>query len=225
MHKIPVAMEADLMSTDLTVERVVGSVEGIGLPMDQTRVATARARADNIRQAADDLWRLLEEAWLAEDWRVLGHSSWACYVWVEFGMSRSRAYQLLRHAQLIRELKGVSTDVDIDSEDVEALTEGQTRGADVKEVLRQVAEGKPPAEAVKQAKCRPSGNGRGDKQKVGSLRTTARRLLERVEVVEEKFEDIEQVEPAVARECAQTIDEATDRLSSVAEQLRARALS
>ena len=56
------------------------------------------------------------------------------------------------------------------------------------------------------------------------LRTTASRLLERVEIVEDNFEDIEQVEPEVARECAKTIDEATDRLSSVAERLRARGL-
>ena len=117
------------MSADVTVEQVFDSVEEVGPSVDRTRVA--KARAENIRQAADHLWKLLEEAWLAEDWKALGHPSWACYVWIEFGMSRSRAYQLLRHAQLIRELKGVSTDVDIDPEDVDALTEGQTRGADV----------------------------------------------------------------------------------------------
>jgi DNA mismatch repair ATPase MutS len=55
---------------------------------------------------------------------------------------------------------------------------------------------------------------------VNLLRTTTSRLLKRVDLIQNEFEDIEQVEAEVARECAKTIDEATDRLSSVAEQLR-----
>ena len=115
-------------------------------PVRPLKKAEARALTEAIRETADNLVEFLAEAHERRAWRALGYGSWSEYVETEFSMTRSRAYQLLRHAEVMKALE-VSTSVD-----TSALTEGQTRGADPEEVRRQAADGAPPEEAVRQAK-------------------------------------------------------------------------
>lgn len=61
-------------------------------PLDATG---ARVLTDRIRRRAEDLWADLVEAHDRRAWQALGYSSWREYAQTEFGMSQSRAYQLL----------------------------------------------------------------------------------------------------------------------------------
>jgi hypothetical protein len=59
---------------------------------------------------------LLLQAHEQRAWAALGYPSWAAYIEAEFSMSRSRSYQLIHQARVIKELEavaGVSTSVDI----------------------------------------------------------------------------------------------------------------
>lgn len=110
------------------------------VPLDEHR---ARQLTDRIRQAADDLWALLLEAHEGRAWSALGYATWGAYVRTEFAMSRSRAYQLLDQATVVRDLTsvaGASTSVDI--------TEAAARDLKphlqvVKEAIRQAVENVP----------------------------------------------------------------------------------
>lgn len=71
-----------------------------------------------IRDAAEETWALLMEAHEGRAWNAMGYGTWADYVGSEFGISRSRSYQLIDQAAVVRALEGaVSTDVDISEAD------------------------------------------------------------------------------------------------------------
>jgi hypothetical protein len=65
----------------------------------------ARALTETIRSAADVLWVLISRAHAGKAWLALGYESWADYVEAEFDMSRSRSYQLLDQARVVREIE------------------------------------------------------------------------------------------------------------------------
>jgi hypothetical protein len=91
----------------------------------------ARQITDDIKGAAETVWTLLVEAHDRQAWAALGYGSWRDYAMTEFGMSQSRAYQLLdqgRVVQAIEEATGHSTSVE--------LTEAAAR--DIKPRLRDV---------------------------------------------------------------------------------------
>lgn len=76
----------------------------------------ARALTAQIRIRADDLWRLLSRAYEIRAWAALEHPTWESYVRAEFGIGRSRSYQLLHQAEVIREIAAaadLSTPVDV----------------------------------------------------------------------------------------------------------------
>lgn len=83
------------------------------VPLDEHR---ARQLTDRIKDAAGQLWQLLAEAHDGRAWAALGYDSFKAYVETEFGMARSRAYQLIDQARVIAAVTaaaGVSTNVDI----------------------------------------------------------------------------------------------------------------
>ena len=71
-------------------------------------VKEARSRAEAIRSHLDECWRLLAEAYEAEDWRALTYDTWAAYVEGEYGMSRRHSYRLLHHARIVEMLESSS---------------------------------------------------------------------------------------------------------------------
>jgi hypothetical protein len=73
---------------------------GIGLTAEEARALTAR-----IKQEGQQLSLLLAEAHERKAWRALGYRSWGAYIREEFGMSRSRSYELLVHAEVATSLK------------------------------------------------------------------------------------------------------------------------
>ena len=69
---------------------------------------------DQIKEHTDAIWKLLIVAHEGRAWKPLGYSTWAEYVAGEFNLGKSRSYQLLDQAMVIRELESaVSTKVDI----------------------------------------------------------------------------------------------------------------
>lgn len=91
--------------------------------------AEARSLTETIKASVDTLWTLLRESYDREAWRALGYGSWREYATTEFGMSKSRAYQLLDQARVIAAIADAS-----DSTDVE-ITEAAAR--DLKPVLQE----------------------------------------------------------------------------------------
>jgi len=71
-------------------------------PLDE---AAARGLTDRIRAANAHGCLLLLEANEGRAWFALGYPSWARYVRDEFGLSRSRAYELLEQARVLQSLR------------------------------------------------------------------------------------------------------------------------
>jgi hypothetical protein len=74
----------------------------------------ARELTDKINASVEKTWRLLLNAHEWNAWGALGYDTWEAYVQAEFGIGRSRSYQLLDQARVVREVEAaVSTNVDI----------------------------------------------------------------------------------------------------------------
>jgi hypothetical protein len=125
-------------------------------------VTQARALTDEIRESADHVCRLLVEAHSRRAWSALGYGSWEEYVRTEFGLSRSRSYQLLDQARVIRAIEesiGVSRILDISPHAAEQL---KPHLADVVEAVRMHAAGAPES-------CLPSIAGRVIQEERGRI--------------------------------------------------------
>jgi hypothetical protein len=79
-----------------------GDVVAVGAPLDETG---ARSLTERIRTARAHVCLLLLEANEGRAWSALGYPSWARYVRDEFGLSRSRAYELLEQARVIQTIR------------------------------------------------------------------------------------------------------------------------
>jgi len=64
----------------------------------------ARLLTERIKQGLADPSLLLLDAHQGCAWRALGYRSWAAYVREEFGLSRSRSYEMLDHGRVVRGL-------------------------------------------------------------------------------------------------------------------------
>ncbi len=97
----PSAIVRLLSKVGLTgLERAVsGSTEP---PLDET---AARALTDEIRKASQRVPLLLLEAHERYAWTALGYTTWEQYVRAEFGLSRSRSYELLDQGAVIVAIK------------------------------------------------------------------------------------------------------------------------
>jgi hypothetical protein len=84
---------------------------------DELSKAEAKKLTKKIKEATDHLWYLLVGAREGKAWRALGYPTWDAYVKAEFGMGRSRSYQLLDQGKVVEALRDatgdLSTDVDI----------------------------------------------------------------------------------------------------------------
>jgi hypothetical protein len=91
----------------------VGMVGCSPAPLDEV---AARALTDRIRHAVGDVCLLLWEAHQSRAWSALGYRTWQDYVRGEFHISRTRSYELLDHARVVRAVEdasGVSAIADI----------------------------------------------------------------------------------------------------------------
>jgi hypothetical protein len=121
--------------------------------------AEARDLTEQIKSSVEKTWRLLLNAHEWNAWGALGYSTWESYVRAEFGIGRSRSYQLLDQARVVREIEAaVSTTVDITERDVRDL---KPHLAEVTEAVRDAVADVPEAErpaaaaqAVKDARAR-----------------------------------------------------------------------
>ncbi|MCU1591561.1 MAG: hypothetical protein JWP11_2817 [Frankiales bacterium] len=96
-------------------------------------VEEARALTDQIKGSAERLDALLVTAHERRVWLALGYGSWQSYLTAEFRVSRSRSYQLITQATVVREIAAaaeLSTPVDIP----------EATARDLKPVLAEVVE-------------------------------------------------------------------------------------
>lgn len=91
----------------IPVEKEILPVPSINLSLDNTELTTEQAvkLTETIRNASEVLWILISRAHTGKAWLALGYPSWEGYVYAEFDMSRSRSYQLLDQARVIREIE------------------------------------------------------------------------------------------------------------------------
>ena len=80
----------------------------------------ARAVTEQIRGALLELWGLLLETYEGAAWSPLGYASWREYATTEFGISKSRAYQLLDLARVERALREAAGCPDLKISEAEA---------------------------------------------------------------------------------------------------------
>lgn len=121
----------------------------------------ARDLTEAIKASAETVWSLLRESHQRGAWSALGYSSWREYATTEFGMSQSRAYQLLDQARVITEIEAAS------STDVE-ISEAMAR--DLKPVIE---EAKAAARAAAAAGTDAADSERRVREALDNLRTTA----------------------------------------------------
>jgi hypothetical protein len=74
-------------------------------PSTPLNEAGARALTERIRNATQHVCMLLTEAHVGRAWSALGYRTWEQYVKREFGLSRSRSYELLDQGRVISELR------------------------------------------------------------------------------------------------------------------------
>jgi len=123
---------------DLTV------TEQFGDPLEE---AAARELTERIRNATQQVCMLLLEAHARRAWIALGYKSWERYVHSEFGISRSRSYQLLdqgRVTVVIQSTAGLSGPLDIHPY---AAAQLKPRLAEIVEVVRARTAGLPEPQA------------------------------------------------------------------------------
>ncbi len=82
--------------------------------------SAARALTDRIREGAENLGRMLLEAYEGGAHTALGYASWGAYFEAEFGHKKSKAYQLLEAGRVVRA-------IDANSAIAERPTESQAR--------------------------------------------------------------------------------------------------
>jgi hypothetical protein len=71
-------------------------------PAQRLEEGAARALTERIRSATRQVCILLLEAHEGQAWLALGYRTWELYVRREFGLSRSRSYELLDQARVIQ---------------------------------------------------------------------------------------------------------------------------
>lgn len=81
-------------------------LEGTVMPVGDPDAAVmtrgeAEAITEHIRNAIDMTWALIARAHAGRAWQALGYDSWASYTSEQFGVSRSRSYQLINQAEVI----------------------------------------------------------------------------------------------------------------------------
>lgn len=117
--------------------------------------ADARALTDQIKTSVEKTWRLLLNAHEWKAWAALGYGTWEAYVRAEFGIGRSRSYQLLDQAQVVREIEAaaMSTVVDISEREARDLKPHLTEVTNaVREAVADVPEPERPAAAAQAVK-------------------------------------------------------------------------
>jgi hypothetical protein len=131
---------------------------GNGRPLNE---AGARALTERIRSATRHVCLLLMEAHEGRAWSALGYRTWERYAKQEFGLSRSRSYELLDQGRVIAELQLAAGMSEIP--DISAYVAGQIKPylSEVTRSIRDRAGSNPEAHArhivgdvVRQARTR-----------------------------------------------------------------------
>jgi hypothetical protein len=99
---------ADEIDINALLEPAAGSRGGAGSVAEPLDAAAARALTERIKGAANNFSLLLLEAQERQAWMALGYRTWERYVRQEFGLSRTRSYELLDHGRLIRAIQATT---------------------------------------------------------------------------------------------------------------------
>jgi hypothetical protein len=91
--------DRELSSVDGTKGSSVGRLDERADPIDRT---AAQVLTDQIKEALEPPSLLLLEAHERRAWYALGYRSWEAYARLEFGLSRSRSYELIDHGRVIK---------------------------------------------------------------------------------------------------------------------------
>lgn len=99
------AHDVDINSLMEPRRSVRGDADSMAEPLD---ARAARALTERIKSAANNFSLLLMEAQERQAWVALGYRTWERYVRQEFGLSRTRSYELLDHGRLIRAIQATT---------------------------------------------------------------------------------------------------------------------
>jgi hypothetical protein len=85
------------------VKLVDSTQSGVGLSEGEARTLT-----EAIKGHVKNLYLLMLEAHSGRAWVALGYKTWEAYVRAEFGLSRSRSYELLIQARVVQTIRGAA---------------------------------------------------------------------------------------------------------------------
>ena len=105
-----------------------------------------------IRDAAEDLWSLLLQAWETKAYASLGYKTWGAYVDAEFDFKRRHSYRLINQGNVIKQLReaaGVSHGTHVYVSEREARNLEHVVEEAAEEVRQSVASGVPAVDAVR----------------------------------------------------------------------------
>lgn len=102
----------------------------------------ARSLTDDIKSRAESLWSLLLTAHDRKAWKALGYANWEAYVQTEFDMGRSRSYQLIDQARVIKAITAAVEEVStmVDKSDPVTIDISERVARDIAPVIDQVTE-------------------------------------------------------------------------------------
>lgn len=186
-------------------------------PVKQISKTQATTLTKRIRESVDSAWTLLLEAHEGRAWAALGYDSWEKYVKAEFGIGRSRSYQLLDQGRVIKavtEAAGeMSTKVDIGERQVrEIKAELKSVTSEIKD---RVAKGEEPAKAAESAVAAAK-----EKKKAAQAEHDRQRDASREALPEAVKQQQATKAQAIAGRQARS-DERDDRVAELEETVRA----
>jgi hypothetical protein len=118
-------------------------------PAEALEEADARSLTEQIKSASQHLCMLLLEAHERRAWIVLGYETWEEYVHTEFSMSRSRSYEILDQARVIRAVASAANLSAIPSLSPYAASRIKHNIVEIVEMVRLRAEGASQEAALK----------------------------------------------------------------------------
>jgi len=134
------------MNVDTVVLSIGQASERWRQPMSE---AEARATTERIRTATRYVCLLLLEVHERRGWLALGYGNWEQYVQTEFGISRSRSYELLDQAKVIEAVRDASGVDSIPDVSAYAALQIKPRLPEVRESIRRRIAASPDADVTR----------------------------------------------------------------------------
>jgi hypothetical protein len=142
--------DPDSWSRDAEADGVMGPARSEPACLEPISAGQARTLTEQIKVEMHRVCVLLLEAHDRRAWKVLGYSTWESYVRSEFGLSRSRSYELLDQGRVLNRIQAAMGVVELPEISAYAAGEIKSRLPDVLDEIRRRTIGETSPDRVRQ---------------------------------------------------------------------------